>query len=485
MPSIREQLHAELYTPPYRFQVQGVRFLNQLGGRGILGFDMGLGKSLTTAAWLKLNLAPRPAVIVCPATLKLGWQRELWKHARLDSEVVDGRTNYQLEGDIWIFNYDIMAAWQEWLVKFGKPKVLVLDELQRCGSKISQRTKACCYVGKRAKHVIGLSGTPIRSRPIEFFPVLNLIAPKVFNSFWEYAFSYCNPKKGFRGQGWDFSGASNLDDLHAKVAPFMLRRTKEEVLPELPKKIRTVIPIKIDMREYNKARDDFVSWLTANKGIDAALSASGAMALVRLENLKQIAAKAKIAAVTDWIQDFCYDQDRPKLVLFAVHKEVIKAYCDKLGPAGLKTPQQKANFAAARLSGTKTKFPNISVVTGDVGMTERQLEVDRFQNNPNVPFFIGNLHAAGVGLTLTAASTVGFLELGWVPTDHDQAEDRVLRIGQKADSINVFYFVAQGTIEEQILDVHESKRNVVGQILEGGQFSVAKMLMSKLLEGKK
>lgn len=451
--AIRDAMTAE----PKRYQVRGIRWMDRMEGRGLLADDMGLGKTYQTIAWLTLHPEVRPAVIICPATLKYNWQKELQRFAGLESQVIEGKSKHPLTGNIWILNYDIMKAWLPRLLK-KHPKIIVPDECHKLVNLKAQRTVATRTLAKTCENIIGLSGTPIKNRPAEFFSILNMIAPDRFPSWHDYAFAFCNPRMGFRGQ-WDFRGASNLDELHAKIAPIMLRRTKEEVLPELPQTINTHIPVKVDLRDYHKARDDFLSWLAENRGQTKVTAAKRAEKLVWFGELRRLVGRAKLPAIKEWIRDWFEDNNGDKLVVFATHKIIVQEL--------------------------KAAFPNSVMITGETCNTHRQRAVDTFQTDPSVPLFIGNLQAAGEGTTLTASSTVLHAELSWVPGDHEQAADRVNRIGQTANRINSYYIVAKGTIEEMIVGVQESKRDIVSQIITGKESkSFQDLLISKLIEEK-
>jgi SWI/SNF-related matrix-associated actin-dependent regulator 1 of chromatin subfamily A len=338
------------------------------------------------------------------------------------------------------------------------PKVIIIDECQRIKNRTAKRTRACTGLAKTTEHIIALSGTPITNRAAEFFPVLQIIEPKQFPSWWRYAFRYCAPKRAFRGRGWDFSGASNTEELHQQVSRIMIRRMKTEVLKELPLKTRTIIPVDIDNRaDYEKAKKDFIQWLAKKKGSDAAIRASRAEAVVKLGALKHLAAEGKVYRAVEYITEWLEDTQN-KLVVFGIHHSII----DRLTEA----------------------FPHAAVVTGQVSTTNRLRAVDRFQMDPQCRLFLGNIQAAGEGITLHAASDMLVLELGWTPAEHDQAEDRINRIGQTADHVSIRYMVARNTIEESILKLIEAKRDVVGKIIDGGRAATVPMIiMDELLKG--
>lgn len=456
-PRIKRAVRATLF----RFQIRGVRFLEQRNGRAIIGDDMGLGKTMTALTWMAIHPELRPAVIICPSSVKYHWQRELWNHARIPSVVLSGQTPSRgmLYEDIVILNYDILRFWSDTLKAFT-PKVLVLDEFQRVKNRQAKRSRASTVLAQGMPHILALSGTPIISRPVEFFPVLQMIEPDEFKSFWAYAFRYCAPKRGFRGRGWDFSGASNTNELHQKVSKLMIRRMKSDVLADLPAKTRSVIPVDISNRkEYEKARDNFIQWLASKKGNDAALRASRAEAVVRLGALKHLAAEGKIEDAIDSINEWMEDTDR-KLVVFAIHHSIINQLVEA--------------------------FPSAAVVTGAVGTAERSKAVDRFQLDPACRLFFGNMQAAGEGITLHAASDMLILELGWTPAEHDQTEDRINRIGQTADHVHIRYMVAKNTVEEDVMALIDSKRDVVGQVIDGRSVSTVQMtVIDRLLNGAK
>jgi len=458
----------------YPFQHGGVSFIESRGGRALIGDEMGLGKTVQALAWLQLHPEARPAVIVVPASLKLNWEREVfsWMTDTLPI-VLSGRPKSKGEykpgnnKDVFIINYDILpnkrekqgkkqveianTGWADILLKL-KPKAVILDECHYIKNSKAYRTKDAKRLCKAADHVICLSGTPIINRPIEMFNAIQAIEPGIFPSFWDYAQRYCGATHN--GFGWDFGGAQNEDELHEKlVSTIMLRRLKKDVLKDLPPKVRTVIPLELSNRaEYDKASADFIEWL-GEKDPDKVAAAERAETLVRIEKLKQLCIKGKGKQAVEWIRDYI-EQDG-KLVVFATHKATIKAL--------------------------QKHFPEISVVLdGSTAMKDRQAAVDRFQKDPKIKLFLGNIKAAGVGLTLTAASATCFVELGWTPGEHDQAEDRVHRIGQEADSVNAYYLVADGSVETEIAALLDEKRKVLAAVLDGEEVEEAGMLTALL-----
>jgi SWI/SNF-related matrix-associated actin-dependent regulator 1 of chromatin subfamily A len=281
-----------------------------------------------------------------------------------------------------------------------------------------------------------------------------MVAPKLFPSFSKYAFRYCDPKPGWRGQGWRFDGATNIEELHERVKSVMIRRTKAEVLKELPPKVRSVLRVPIaNRKEYDRARTDFITWVKSTQGQKAADSARRAEALVRLGALKQIAAQGKLGSILQWTRDWL-EETGEKLVIFGVHRVILDTLAQEL--------------------------PESAVVHGGTAQNVRERNILTFQTDPRCRVFIGSIKAAGVGLTLTASSTVLFAELGWTPAEHDQAEDRVHRIGQTSDSVMIHYIVGEETIEQHIVEMIERKRDVLSRVLDGKRTSTRSCVSSSI-----
>jgi len=423
----------------FPFQAEGVAFIEHHGGRALIADEMGLGKTVQSLAWLQLHPELRPALIVCPASLKLNWLREaeMWM-PHPDARVISGSQPYQIDNEILIINYDIMPKWVEQMKKIA-PKVLIMDEAHFIKSNKAQRTKALKEVGKGIRHVLALTGTPIVNRPIEMFNALRMIDPEQFHDPWHYARRYCNAHKG--RFGWDFSGASFTEELHQLLTgSLMIRRLKKDVLKDLPPKLYSYVPIELENAQtYYEAEADFIAFVRETKGNEAARRASRAVAFAKVEGLKQLAVHGKLAQAIEWIDNFL--EIDGKLVIFAFHTEIINILHEHFGALSVK-------------------------YDGSMSDVQKETAKEAFQTNPEIRLFIGNLKAAGLGLTLTAASNVGFLELPWTPGDLDQCTDRLHRIGQR-DSVMVHYLLAANTIEERIAKLIDSKRGVIDSIIDG------------------
>ncbi len=429
-----EGLKGELFD----YQKEGVAFLERKNGRVLLADQQGLGKTLQALAYLQRNPSIRPAVVVCPASLKLNWKAEAEKWTTIKAEVVKGLKPYQTKAELIIINYDIVHTWIETLHK-TEFKCLILDESVAIKESTARRTKAVKRLAKGIQHVIALSGTPILNKPSEIYNTLAVVSPGLFDSPSKFKWRYCNMK--YNGFGWDYSGASHIPELHTILtSTVMLRRLKEDVLKDLPDKLFSFVPIEIDNEEeYIKAESDFIAYIREKKGDEKALRAERAQQFAKIEVLKQLSVKGKIKASMDWIDNLLSVDG--KLVVFCSHHFVV----DEL----------------------MTKFKSIAVkLDGRDTAIEKNRSVERFQNEERIRLFVGNIKAAGSGLTLTASSNVAFMEYPWSPADLQQCADRCHRIGQK-DTVNVYYLHGNNTIEERLIKILDRKKLVLDAMLDG------------------
>jgi SWI/SNF-related matrix-associated actin-dependent regulator 1 of chromatin subfamily A len=441
------------------FQKAGVAYAVRTE-RCFIADEMGLGKTVQALATLKATEA-FPAVVVCPASLKLNWMREAVKWLPGKAvELWDGKHGWP--GRVNIINYDVLGRQLERLKEL-KPQAVIFDESHFLKSKKAKRTEAAKELAAIARIRLCLTGTPVLNRPAELISQLEILDRLAeFGGYWQFVRRYCEAYRN--GFGLDTSGASNLEELNQRMrALCFIRRNKADVLKELPPKQRSIVPVAITNRlEYEKAENEVIEWLKEQAMKDEAFEASLALLseeeraekkrehaedvaeraknaeqLVRIEALKKLAAKGKMDAVTEWIEDFL--ESGEKLVLFAHHVDVVHELARRF---------------------------NADCITGQTPIPDRQKAVDRFQKDPAARVIVLNLQAGGVGLTLTAASNVAFIELGWTPAIHDQAEDRCHRIGQH-DQVTAWYLLGEKTIDEEIQALIDQKRVVVNAATEG------------------
>lgn len=446
---------------PFPYQKEVILDAEDFDGRALISAEMGLGKTIMSLALLlRERIESWPAVVVCPCSVKHQWESEAIRMG-ICPTILEG-TKAEQNGRsvkpprLTIVNWDILYARLPELIQQGT-KTLIVDECQFGANRRSRRTKAALKLGRSCKHVIALSGTPLVNRPAELWPTLHMIRPDLYPSFWQFAQRFCRPRK--TPWGWDFSGASNLDILHSTLSrQLMIRRLKRDVLKDLPDKMRSVVPVEIsDRKEYDHAKNDFVGWLKARQA-DRVQSALRAQQMTQIGYLLRLTARLKLRAVVDWLNCWLEESDE-KIVVFAVHTKMIEAL-DR------------------RLEGGKHV-----VVDGSVSGRLRKAACDQFQRDSKTRVLIGNVKAAGVGLNLTASSTVAFAELPWTPGLVSQAEDRCHRIGSKG-TVWVHFLVAAGTIEERLCRAIQEKQQVIRATLDGGaeedDLSILDALMDEL-----
>ena len=449
------------------FQKAGVAYALQ-AKRTFIADEMGLGKTIEALAVIQAANA-YPALVICPASLKLNWQREAekWLPGKgiiiLNGKIpVDSPDQFQCPANIYILNYDILKKWKDFLSKI-EFQAVIFDESHYCKNYKAIRTKMCMELSKKISIRLALTGTPILNRPQELLSQLGILDRlNDLGGFWNFAHRYCQAFKSH--WGWDFSGAAHLEELNEKMRAFCyVRREKSEVLKELPAKQRAVIPVQLSNRkEYDRAEADLSGWLREQAKKDEEFQASiaglpesiqkkkinehaedkvekaiKAEQLVRIEALKRISSHGKMETVYEWIESFL--ETGEKLVVFAHHKDIVRAIADHF------------------------KAPSI---TGETSSENRQAAVDSFQNDDSVKIIVCNIQAGGVGITLTSTSNVAFIELGWNPSAHDQAEDRCHRIGQ-SDQVTAWYFLGENSIDEKIFKLIEEKRIITKQTIDG------------------
>jgi SWI/SNF-related matrix-associated actin-dependent regulator 1 of chromatin subfamily A len=419
------------------FQRAGVSYL-LAQRRAFLADEQGLGKTIEALATLEADGA-YPAIVVCPASLKLNWLREIerWLPQRSAHALRGtGLTALASSADVTVLNYDILAARLQQLQAIA-PRALVLDESHYCKNAAAKRTQAVQRLAAAVPRdglVLALTGTPVMNRPKELISQLRIIGR--LSDF---------------GSGVQFGKRFHGPDAHLRLhwhlrARCFARRLKHDVLPQLPAKTRAVVPVELDNEpDYRLAERDIVAWLQNQpldlRELDAKVAAAlRAERLVRLNALKLLAARGKLAAALGWIHDFLTSGER--LVVFAHHREIQRAVLER--------------------------FPAALHILGSDSHRARDQSLRAFQaaDSAENRLIICSIEVAGQGLTLTRSSNVAFLELDWTPAKHDQAEDRLHRIGQQ-DAVNATYLLAAGAIDETIATLLERKRAVIGAVTDG------------------
>lgn len=425
----------------------------------ILADDMGVGKT-TSAVIAALESGAKKILIVCPASLKINWAREISNYSDRKSLIVEGR-KWGSTFDFYIINYDIIKNFHttdksedsddyKLLVNAGFDLAIV-DEAHYISNNTAQRTRLLNDVLGKIPKVWLLTGTPMTSRPINYFNLLKIVDSPLTLNWQTYVKRYCKGyqfKVGNR-KVWNTSGASNLDELRERTKNIVLRRMKTDIL-DLPEKIVSPIFVELTSKMYDEELEEFVRISNEKKEQDTI-----SITLNRLMKVRQLISYEKIPYTCELI-DRCLEQGKKVIVL--------------------------TNFTMT-LDMLHEKYKKNSVtLDGRMSKDKRQDAVDRFQNDDKIKVFIGNIKAAGVGITLTAAEVVIMNDLSFVPADHSQGEDRAFRYGQK-NSVIVYYPIFENTIEKVMYNILQKKKEIIDQVMGDGEYSetFGKDLLKQLL----
>jgi SWI/SNF-related matrix-associated actin-dependent regulator 1 of chromatin subfamily A len=386
------------------------------------------GKTIEAIGYTVLKNYSR-VLVICPASVKTNWKREILAFSGVSANIV---TETKERGGWEIIGYSNLDKFWDYIRK--EPyQLIIVDEAHYIKNKKAIRSRKTIKLLKKAKDVIFLTGTPVLNRPYEIYNIFNFIRPMDFWGDNGFARRYCGLVQDSFGR-WDYTGATNLDDLKEKMS-FMIRRTKKEVLTELPDKTINVLETKMkSWKDYKDILSDFKKWLKDKKLNESAVFAE---ALTKVNYLKQVVVENKnIKSELDNLLE-----SGKKIIVFSQYKTVINKLYDEYRDKSVK-------------------------LTGDTPTNDRQGLVDKFQEDGDCKLFFSTIKAGGVGITLTEADSVVFCDLDWTPATHSQAEDRAYRIGQR-NNVNVYYFITPKTIEEKIWKMLKRKEVMINKIMEG------------------
>lgn len=449
---------------PYEYQLEGVRYALD-HQRCIFGDQPGLGKTLQAICTVvKAHKEAHiygdtfPVLVICPAALKVNWQREFKKFAGINAVILDDKNRdcwerlYELrrsDGDsyapVFITNYESLKKFFVTGIKdharmtlrsivFDERvklfKSVIIDESHKCKSSKTQQSKYVEGICKGKRWIFALTGTPVVNNNTDLIQQLKILGRlDDFGGYKQFVARYCDGPKQ----------SSNLRELNYRLwICCFFRREKAKVLTQLPDKMRQYITCDITNRkEYDDAENDVIKYLRQYKNAsdDRVARAMRGQVMVKMGILKQIAAKGKIKAVSEFIHDIIDGGE--KLIMFAYLKDVVDAL--------------------------KNEFPDAVTVTGSDDIKAKQNSVDRFQNDPECKLIILNYKSGGTGLTLTASSRVGFIEFPWTYSDCEQAEDRAHRNGQKS-AVNCYYFLGDKTIDRYMYNVIQTKKDIANEV---------------------
>lgn len=427
-------------TIPFKHQREGSAKVDLWNGRALIADDPGLGKSLTSLMWAIKRMSQLPAVVICPASLKWNWEREIQVHTGLESVILEGTTPRRLTKTTFVIvNYDILHKWLDSILVL-QPQTLIVDECHYIKNLKARRSKVVKKLARKTPHVLALSGTPLTNRPAELFATLNLIRPDIYRSFFMFASEFCRLQK--TNWGWVYDGARNLDKLHRELSEdLMIRRRKEDIL-DLPSKIRSIIPVPLESyKEYRSEINEYQKWLKIR--MSGQKGNMGTAEMQKQAHILRVTASQKIPAVCEWIDNFLESSDQ-KLIVFGRHRAILKHLNDHYGKIS-------------------------TLVNGSIVGVERENRFQQFNQNKKVRLLFGNIQAAGTGWSCSSASSVAFIELPYTPGELVQAEDRCHGMGRgiKGTTTTIYYLLGQGTIEEKLCERLQNKQRILSMTLDG------------------
>lgn len=418
-----------------RYQRDAVEVLKS-NARYILADDMGLGKTATAITTIA-ETASFPCLVVCPASVKYNWAREIETWTGLQCEVLDGKRPHPLSSaEFVVINYDILSDWQS-LFRRKTFSAVVFDECHYLRN-YNKRSRAAVVVAKGCKRVLLLSGTPVVNGAQDLYTYFKMVSPTLFKNKVEFCETFCKKRRNPWTRTIEYYGSKNDDKLNSLLQHYMLRRRKEDVLVELPEKNRIPLYVKCPDKKYSFDFSDEDSLQE------------------QLSTVLYSLAKDKLPYVYQFVDDFI--ESGRKILVGCHHTKIASALMSHFGKRAV-------------------------LINGEVSSADRQRAVDRFNNDPGCRVLVGNLQAAGEGINLQkACSAVAFVELPFTAATLLQFEDRVYRLGQR-DNVDVYFFVASKTVDELLKNILISKISRINKIVEDSKSATLRDLVC-LLKGK-
>jgi SWI/SNF-related matrix-associated actin-dependent regulator of chromatin subfamily A-like protein 1 len=435
-----KELANKLPSNLYDIQKEAIEFIYSRNGSALIAYDMGLGK--TAIALCYTSLMDHTTVIICQASLKKQWGKQIETWTDKTYHIIYGTSIYPLpKADYYIINYEILEAHKD---NLRICEQIVVDECQFVSNHESIRTKALMELNKHIGRLLALSGTPITRRPKQFYSVLHMLLPTDFTDWYHFAKKYCGLKRN--RYGWVADGATNIEELREYLSGVMLRKTKKDSL-DIPDKI--IIPILLDVN-----KDDYIIYEeSVHDAIKDVFGQGNYLKNKRtLVYLQYLAYIGKRAAMFDWMRDFL--ESGEKLMIFCQHRKVVEDIHKQIGGV---------------------------IYYG--GMSEKQKEASKKAFLTKEQVIIGNIQSMGTGLDglQHVCHNAAFAELPFTPTTFDQATDRLWRIGQDSD-VNIYTLVADGTVENNIIEILARSRKLVYNVLQdpNGEASILADLIKSL-----
>jgi SNF2 family DNA or RNA helicase len=450
---------------PRQYQFDAVRFIEESGFRCIVADEQGLGKTIEVGTVLRIHHEKvLPAVIVVPTTVKLQWMYELqrifaselgMKDPRFLTQVISSGKEMAFPGmQIYIITYDLLKDDRMFsLLPEGHIKTIILDECQRIKNHLSDRAKAVQKIAKDIPYIIPMSGTPIKNNAGEYFTVLNLVKRTMFPHYQKYLDNYCD----YYNNGWGnkVGGLKDMERFHEDTKDIIIRRTKSQVLKDLPSIDRKFYHVELDKKlnkAYAQALDELDELMYSEEG--QGFAGAGAKIAI-MSRLRHITGISKVSECVSFSKEFLGSttEDKRKIVIFSHHQDVMAMI------------QVAMNDWIQSEEGVALKLSPIKMLTSELDGDGRARLVKEFKEDENSRIMVASTLAAGEGLNLQFCSDAVILERQWNPANEEQAEARFHRFGQ-LNNVSITYMLASGTIDELFTELVEVKRSIVAATMD-------------------
>lgn len=466
--SLSPNITAEL-RPYQKEGLNWLHFLDDFKWGGILADDMGLGKTVQVLSFLQsvIDKKQSPNLIIVPTTLLFNWRNEIAKFApAMDYTIHYGPDRAKdwknLKGsDVIITTYGHIIRDITFL-KNQQFAYVILDESQAIKNVLSQRYKAVCLL--KAKNRIAMTGTPIENNTFDLFAQMNFLNPGFLGTQAGFKRDYSKPIDANQD-------VERAQELQKMIAPFILRRTKEQVAKELPPKIEDYIYVNMGKEQqqvYDAYRNKYRDYLLGKIETDG-LNKSKMYVLEGLTKLRLICDSPELITDEDFVGESAKIQELIRHIneKTANHKMLVFSQFTKM-------------LALVKIELDKNNIP-YEYLDGKCSQKQREASVDNFQTNPDVRVFLISLKAGNTGLNLTAADYVYLLDPWWNPAVEAQAIDRTHRIGQDKHVI-AYRMIAKDTVEEKIIKLQEKKRKLASDLIHTDESVMKSLQQADILD---
>jgi SWI/SNF-related matrix-associated actin-dependent regulator of chromatin subfamily A-like protein 1 len=413
------------------YQREAIQHIMALKDRAIIGLPPGAGKSLISAVYMAHYNNDKPWLFVVPASIKVTLAKEIQKWTRMKTLVAFSTfkmATVKKNIEVIVVNYDILHK----LVPEFKGKIagIICDECHYLANIESKRTKAARDIIKTAPKVVLMSGTLLKNKPSELWPLLDMVDPAEWSNRSGYLSRYCKPSVGFGGR-IVYDGATNLDELHQRTKPYIYYKSMEEILPQLPTVLDMFYEVDVADKEFNKANQEILEALESGNYDRAEL-------LEKMAELSRSAFFHKRDTFYEMVDEYLASSDE-KIVLVGVHKTVI------------------ADMVA--------KY-DCEFISGSVPSHNRNAIIERFHSSDKKVLVL-QLEAAGTGFSILCSQVMFFGETNYSFSAYQQVKARIRRMNTVAEHCRYYHFVCADSVEERMMKLMSKKENISAKVIEG------------------